>query len=195
MGATVDRHRRALTTTAGLATPALAFSAVFFVVPLVTILRRGLIVDGALDLPLDVVFSRSTGSIVWFTLWQAAVSTIVTLIAGLPLAWALSRFTFRGRRMLEALVLVPFVLPTLVVATAFVELLPPSVDHTVWAILAAHVFFNLAVVVRVVGAFWGTLDERLWEASATLGAGPIRRFRTITLPLLTPSLEIGRAHV
>ena len=41
-----------------------------------------------------------------------------------------------------------------------------------WAILIAHVFFNVAVVVRVVGAFWSALDERLWDAAATLGAGP-----------------------
>lgn len=194
MGAGVDRHRRALTTGA-LAAPALLFTAVFVAWPLVTILRRGLVVDGVLELPLDVVVSRTTGSILWFTFWQATVSTVATLLAGLPLAWALSRFSFRGRALLEALVLVPFVLPTLVVATAFAELLPPTLDHTVWAILLAHVFFNLAVVVRVVGSFWATLDARLWDASATLGAGPVRRFRTLTMPLLAPSLTAAGAIV
>jgi len=195
MGATVDRHRRALRSTAALSAPALAFSAIFFALPLLAILRRGLVIDGALDVPLDVIFRRSTGSIIWFTFWQAAVSTLLTLVAGLPLAWALSRFNFRGRTALEVLVLVPFVLPTLVVATAFIEVLPPSLDHTVWAILAAHVFFNLAVVVRVVGSLWSTLDGRLWEVSSTLGAGPVRRFRTITLPLLAPSLAAAGAIV
>jgi len=191
----MDRHRRALKSTVALALPALAFSTVFFVLPLITILRRGLVVDGSLDVPADVILSRSTASIAWFTLWQAAVSTVLTLVAGLPLAWALSRFSFRGRRLLEALVLVPFVLPTLVVATAFVAVLPPSLEHTVWAILIAHVFFNLAVVVRVVGPFWATLDGRLWDVGAALGAGPARRFWTITLPLLAPSLAAAGAIV
>ena len=114
----------------------------------------------------------STREVAWFTLWQATVSTVLTLIAGLPLAWALARFRFRGRSVVEALVLVPFVLPTVVVATAFLALLPDGVERTVWAILLAHVFFNVAVVVRVVGAFWAGLDERLWDAAATLGASP-----------------------
>ena len=69
--------------------------------------------------------------------------------------------------------LVPFVLPTVVVATAFLALLPDGIERTVWAILLAHVFFNVAVVVRVVGAFWAGLDERLWDAAATLGASPV----------------------
>ena len=150
----------------------LAFLALFFAWPLVAILRRSLVVDGSLDLPFDVLTASSTREIAWFTFWQATVSTVLTLLAGLPLAWALARFSFRGRSLVEALVLVPFVLPTIVVATAFLALLPDGVERSVWAILIAHVFFNVAVVVRVVGAFWSGLDERLWDAAATLGAGP-----------------------
>ena len=114
---------------------------------------------------------------------------------GLPLAWALSRFAFRGRSVVEALILVPFVLPTVVVATAFVALLPDGVERSVWAILAAHVFFNVAVVVRVVGAYWAGLDGRLWDAAATLGASPVRRLRTVTLPLLAPAIASAASIV
>ena len=71
---------------------------------------------------------------------------MLTLAAGLPLAWAIGRFRFRGRSLARALVLVPFVLPTVVVATAFLTLLPAGYERGLWAILAAHVFFNLAVV-------------------------------------------------
>jgi len=125
----MDRHRRALTpaeraTRAATVAIPVAFLALFFAWPLVAILRRSLVVDGALDVPLDVLTASSTREIAWFTLWQATVSTVLTLLAGLPLAWALSRFSFRGRSLVEALVLVPFVLPTVVVATAFVALLP-----------------------------------------------------------------------
>ncbi|HET6683507.1 MAG TPA: iron ABC transporter permease [Gaiella sp.] len=165
-----------------------AFLALFFAWPLLAILRRSLVVDGALDVPLDVLTASTTREIAWFTLWQATVSTVLTLLAGLPLAWALSRFSFRGRSLVEALVLVPFVLPTVVVATAFVALLPDGMEHSVWAILLAHVFFNVAVVVRIVGAYWGALDARLWDAAATLGAGPAQRQLRLTLPLLAPAL-------
>ncbi|HET8741138.1 MAG TPA: ABC transporter permease subunit [Gaiella sp.] len=173
----------------------LAFLAVFFAWPLVAIFRRSLVVDGALDVPVDVLTASSTWDVAWFTLWQATVSTILTLVAGLPFAWALARFSFPGRSMVEALVLVPFVLPTIVVATAFIALLPDGVERSVWAILLAHVFFNVAVVVRVVGAFWAGLDERLWDAAATLGAGPLERWRRLTLPLLAPALASAASIV
>jgi thiamine transport system permease protein len=189
----VDRRRRALSPgqrAARAATVAIpvAFLAVFFAWPLVAILERSLVADGTLDVPWDVLTAESTREIAWFTLWQATISTLLTLLAGLPLAWALSRFSFPGRSLVEALVLVPFVLPTVVVATAFVALLPDRMEHSVWAILLAHVFFNVAVVVRIVGSYWAALDRRLWEAAVTLGAGPGQRQLRLTLPLLAPAL-------
>ena len=192
----MDRHRRALSPAraATVAVP-LAFLALFFAWPLAAILRRSLVVDGSLDLPFDVLTAPSTREIAWFTFWQATVSTLLTLLAGLPLAWALARFSFRGRSLVEALVLVPFVLPTIVVATAFLALLPDGVERSVWAILLAHVFFNVAVVVRVVGAFWAGLEERLWDAAATLGAGPAQRHRRLTVPLLAPALAAAASIV
>src|SRR5574337_1450490 len=63
------------------------------------------------------------------------------------------------------------------------------------AILIAHTFFNVAVVVRVVGTFWASLDPRIAEAAATLGASPWRRAREITLPLLAPALAAAAAIV
>jgi thiamine transport system permease protein len=187
----VDGHRRSLSSRAARAATVVVpvgFLAVFFAWPLGAILERSLVVDGALDVPLDVLTASTTREIAWFTLWQAAVSTLLTLAAGLPLAWALSRFSFPGRSLVEALVLVPFVLPTVVVATAFVALLPDGLESSVWAILLAHVFFNVAVVVRIVGSFWAGLDARLWDAAAALGAGPAERQLRLTLPLLAPAL-------
>jgi thiamine transport system permease protein len=178
-----------------LALVPLGFLAVFFAWPLAAILERSLVSDGRLDLPFDVLVRRSTLEVAWFTLWQATASTALAIVAGLPLAWALARFDFRGRRLVAALVLVPFVLPTVVVATAFVALLPDAVERSVWAILLAHVFFNVAVVVRLVGSFWERLDERTWDAAATLGAGPARRFRSLTLPALAPALAAAASIV
>ena len=111
----------------------------------------------------------------WFTLWQAVVSTVLTLAVGLPIAYVLHRYRLPGRRVLLAVVTVPFVLPTVVVGTAFRAVLPPPWIGTVAAILLAHVFFNFAVVVRVVGGLWAHLDPRYDQAARTLGRDPLAR--------------------
>ena len=183
----MDRHRAALS--AAVALPA-GFFALFFVYPLGAILERGL---GGSELPFDVLASRRTLEVLWFTLWQAALSTAFTLALGLPLAWALARFRFPGRSLAQALVVVPFVLPTVVVASAFLALLPEGLERGLPALLAAHVFFNIAVVVRIVGGFWAGLDPRLWEAAASLGAGSLARLREVTLPVLGPALAAAGA--
>jgi thiamine transport system permease protein len=192
----VDGNRPALTAhavrLAATAVPA-GFLALFFLYPLGSILERGLTQGGGLSFPGDVVFSHATGRILWFTIWQAAVSTLLTLLAGLPLAWATARVRFRGQALVRALVVVPFVLPTIVVATAFLALLPSGLDRGVVPILLAHVFFNVALVVRIVGGYWSRLDPRLWDAAATLGASPARRFRELTLPALRPALAAAGA--
>ena len=185
----MDTGRPALRRSAQLATIAVpaAFLALFFAFPLVAILERGLTSTGGLSLP------AGTAGLVWFTIWQAAASTALTLVAGLPLAWAIGRFRFRGRSLARALVLVPFVLPTVVVATAFLAVLPDGYERGLWAILAAHVFFNVAVVTRIVGGAWAAIDPRSAEAAAVLGAGPLRRAREITLPQLAPALSAASA--
>ncbi len=165
-----------------------AFLAVFFVYPLAAIVRRGLDASGS-----DSFATGETLRIAWFTTWQAALSTALTLAVGLPLAWVVGRFAFRGRSLVLALVLVPFVLPTLVVATAFVSLLPDRLDQSIWAILLAHAFFNVAVVVRVVGGYWAGLSRTTEAAAAMLGAGPWRRLREVTLPQLAPALAAASA--
>ena len=166
---------------AAVAAPA-AFLAVFFAYPLGAIVARGLGESGS------VALGEETLRILWFTTWQAALSTVLTLAAGLPLAWVVGRFSVRGRSLVLAGVLVPFVLPTLVVAAAFSSLLPDRLDQSVWAILLAHAFFNVAVVVRVVGGYWAELGSAIPDAAAVLGAGPLRRLREVTLPLLAPAL-------
>ena len=181
----MDTDRPALTRAwhlAALLVPA-AFLTLFFAFPLAAILERGLTAGGGFSLP------AGTAELLWFTIWQAAASTVLTLVAGLPLAWAIGRFRFRGRALVRGLVLVPFVLPTVVVATAFLALLPEGYERGIWAILAAHVFFNVAVVTRIVGGAWAAIDPQATEAAAVLGAGPWRRAREVTLPQLAPALS------
>jgi thiamine transport system permease protein len=172
----------------------LGFLALFFVFPLASIVDRGLRSAGDESI-VDVLADPLTRDVLWFTVWQAVVSTALTIALALPAAYVLGRFDFRGRSAVRALVTVPFVLPTVVVALAFIAILPTRLERGWFPILAAHAFFNVAVVVRVVGTFWARLDPRTGEAAATLGAGPGRRFREVTLPLLLPALTAAAAIV
>jgi thiamine transport system permease protein len=192
----VDERRPALTGRAWWALAsgvALAFLAVFFLYPLEAIIERGLRGEG--DSPLAVLADPLTREVVWFTVWQALASTVLTIAIALPASYVLGRYRFRGRSVVNAVVLVPFVLPTVVVALAFVALLPEPLERGWAPILVAHAFFNVAVVVRIVGTFWANLDPRVSEAGATLGAAPWRRAREITLPLLAPALAAAAAIV
>ncbi len=171
------------------------FLGYFFIYPLVTVLATGLVGGDQSTNPIvDVLGSPSLRGVAWFTLWQAVASTALTLMLGIPGAYVLARYEFWGRRFIRAAVTVPFVLPTVVVGTAFLVLLGPDgplgidLRRTVWAILIAHVFYNYAVVVRVVGAFWEQVDPRLTEAARVLGATRWRAFVHVTLPLIRPSV-------
>jgi thiamine transport system permease protein len=190
----VDEHRAALSAHAWRALTygvPLAFIAAFFVYPLVSILERGLGAGGDLAVLTDPLARE----VLWFSAWQAVASTVLTILVALPASYVLGRYTFPGRGVVFALVTVPFVLPTVVVALAFLAVLPQRAERGWEAILIAHVFFNVAVVVRIVGTFWSGLDPRVSEAAATLGAGPWRSLREVTLPLLAPALAAAGSLV
>ena len=156
----------------------------FFAFPLVTLLARvvrpGSFAD-ALDTP-------GLGRVVWFTLWQAALSTLLTLVVGFAPAYVLARYRFAGRRAVLAAVTVPFMLPTVVVGAAFLALLPHSWHDSARAVIVAHVFFNVAVVVRLLGSMWAVVPEQITAAARTLGASPWQLLRHVVLPLLRPGL-------
>lgn len=174
----------------------LLFGAVFVVWPLAAVVDRSL--RGVeWSRVVDIATRPATRSVLWFTLAQALVSVVATLVVGLPVAQVLARYSFVGRRLVRALVVVPFVMPTVVVASAFTAVfdrLGLSSRSTV-AIVAAHVFFNIAVVVRVVGGFWAAADRRPEEAAAALGAGRLTTFRLVTLPRLGPVLAASSVLV
>jgi len=174
-----------------------AMFVLFFFYPVGSLIGRGLMPAGRIDLTgvADVLGKPRVHRIALFTVWQAAASAVLAVVLGLPGAYLLYRCRFRGRAAVRALVTVPFVLPSIVVALAFRTLFAADGplgswgwDGSVAAILAAHVFLNYAVVVRTVGASWAHLDNRPAEAARSLGAGPVRVLLTITLRSLLPAV-------
>jgi len=194
---------------AALWTAPVVFLSIFYFYPLGSILitsfSRG---EGSLVSPFyEMLSSPSIQNIFCFTVWQATLSTILTLIVGLPGAYLIARYNFRGKSLLLALTSIPFVLPTLVVASAFSALLGPrgwinlalmglfDLSHppiqfvnTFWAILVAHVFYNTTIILRSVGDFWSHLDPRQGQAGQVLGANRLQTLFHITLPLLMPAI-------
>ena len=187
----------------------LAFLAVFFFYPLLSILAVSLAPEGYLDLAAlqKLVSSSYYLRTLAFTTWQAALSTILTVALALPGAYVFARYRFRGKWLLQALTTIPFVLPTVVVANAFTAFLGPqsrlnlglmgllgldspplNLQHSLWLILAAHVFYNYAVVLRIVSGFWATLSPRVEEAARVLGARSRDVWWHVTLPLLAPAV-------
>ncbi|MEU6987772.1 iron ABC transporter permease [Streptomyces sp. NPDC046324] len=184
-----------------------AFFALFFAWPVASIVERGLRADGTWRFDrFGATLSRpEILDVLWFTLWQALASTALTLLIALPGAYVFARFDFPGKGLLRAVVTVPFVMPTVMVGTAFLalvgrgglldELWGLRLDTTVWAILLAHVFFNYAVVVRTVGGLWAQLDPRQEEAARVLGASRFTAWRTVTLPALAPAVAAAALMV
>ena len=181
----------------------------FYFYPLAKVVERTVGISGALqqisqsDINLGL---RALG----FSFYQAALSTVLTLILGLPSAYLFGRFKFRGRQGLRLLTTLPFILPTVVVAAGFNALVGPKgwinllfmrwfdlpqppiqIFGTFSAILLAHVFYNTSVIVRVVGTAWERLNVDLENAGRMLSASPWRIFRRITFPLLLPSIISG----
>lgn len=139
--------------------------------------------------------------VLFFTFYQAALSTFLTLLLGLPAAYLFARYDFHGKSVLRALTIIPFMLPTVVVAAGFSALLGPrGLVHallpsltfkflgTLSAILIAHVFYNTAIVTRIVSNAISSLDPRLEAAARSLGADSLRVWRYVTLPLLRPAV-------
>jgi len=192
-----------------LVLPAAIFLALFYFYPMAAILQASFAraAGGAGAAVTAVLGSPAYLRIIGFTFYQATLSTAITLVIGLPGAYLLARYHFRGQGLLRALTAVPFVLPTLVVAAAFSALLGPrgwlnlalmaafgltapplSFVNSLGAILVAHVFYNTTIVLRLVGDFWSHLDPRLPAAARVLGASPLRTAWHITLPLLAPAI-------
>jgi thiamine transport system permease protein len=167
------------------------FLLVFLGYPLGVILLRSFEGGGAL---VEVLSNPYYQGRLAFTTYQALLSTLLTLALGLPGALLFARYDFAGKRLLRSAFTIPFVMPTVVAAIGFLALLGPrglldiNLRGTLAIVLAAHVFYNYAIVVRIVGAYLEAVGPRLREAAAVLGASPWRTLWRVTLPLAAPAI-------
>src|SRR5437899_5026780 len=137
----------------------------------------------------------------------SALAALLNAPLGILLAWTLTRYEFPGRRILDALVDLPFALPTAVAGIALTALYAPTgplgalaarigirTAYSPLGIFIAPVFIGLPFVVRSLQPVLQELDREVEEAATTLGVGSIQRAALVILPTLAPS-QIGRAHV
>lgn len=194
-GGTFGRGRRTL-----LALSAVAVAVI--VVPLVALLVR---VDWT-GLP-----SRLTSPLVWpavrLSLITASVTTLGAAILGTPLAWVLARSRSRWAGWVRALVTVPLVLPPVVGGVALLmaygrnglvgmpvaQLIGVTIPFTPVAVLLAQTFVSLPFYVVAVEGSMRSVDERLDQIAATLGASPLRVFWQVAVPLALPGVAAGGA--
>jgi len=134
------------------------------------------------------------------------LAAAINVVFGLLLAWALVRYTFPGKKLVDALIDLPFALPTAVAGIALTalyakngwlgQLLEPlgiQVAFTPLGVLVALVFIGLPFVVRTVQPILEDLDAEFEEAAASLGASRLQTFRRVVFPTLLPALLTGFA--
>lgn len=143
------------------------------------------------------VTNRATLAALQLTLFVSFIVVIVNALTGTLIAWILVRDEFPGKRVVNALIDLPFALPTVVAGLTLLTLYGPkspfglNLAYTQWAIVLALLFVTLPFVVRAVQPVLLELDRDMEEAAASLGASPIVTLRHIILPALLPAILTG----
>lgn len=139
------------------------------------------------------------------SLWTATVSTAISMIIGVPLAWVLARSSFPGQRLLRALVTLPLVLPPVVGGVALLLAFSRTgivgryldswfgltIPFSPLAVVMAETFVAMPFLIITVEGAFRSADQGFEEAAATLGAKRMTVFRRITVPMIAPSLGAG----
>jgi sulfate transport system permease protein len=202
-GSDFTARRRALSSAApgGSGTLALGVAtlwlSVIVLIPLAAVVARS--TDGGLQAFVDAVTAPQAVAALKLTLVLSILVAAVNALAGTLVAWVLVRDRFRGKAFVNALIDLPFALPTIVAGITLLALYGPSspsginVVGTRWAIAMALLFVTLPFVVRSVQPVLMELDREMEEAAVSLGAGSLTVFRRIVLPNLVPAILSGAA--
>jgi sulfate/thiosulfate transport system permease protein len=192
--ATLARPRRRYTTAGagalGLGVATLWLSLIVLL-PLAAVVDRSL--EGGLSAFWSSVSSRQAVAALRFTLLISLAVTFINVVMGTLTAWVLVRDEFAGKRLVNALIDLPFALPTIVAGLTLLALYGDAVAYTRWAVLLALVFVTLPFVVRAVQPVLLELDREMEEAAYSLGASQRTTFVRIILPNLVPAMVSGAA--
>jgi sulfate transport system permease protein len=170
---------------------------VIVLLPLAALTAKSL--DGGLGAFWDAVSSRQAVAALRFTLVVSVIVAAVNAVAGLAIAWTLVRDEFPGRRLVNAVIDLPFAMPTIVAGITLLALWGPkspvgvNLAFTQLAVALALLFVTLPFGVRAVQPVLIELDTEMEQAAASLGAGPLTTFRRIVLPNLVPAILSGAA--
>ena len=168
---------------------------VIVLIPLAAVVARS--TDAGLGAFWDAVTAPQAVAALKLTLIMSIVVAAINAGFGTLVAWVLVRDRFRGRAIVNAVIDLPFALPTIVAGITLLALYGPSspsginVVGTRWAILMALLFVTLPFVVRSVQPVLMELDREMEEAAVSLGASRTTVFRRIILPNLTPAIIAG----
>ncbi|MEA2436149.1 MAG: sulfate/thiosulfate transport system permease protein [Thermoleophilaceae bacterium] len=175
----------------------MTYLSVIVLLPLAAVAAKSL--DGGLGKFFDVVTTPQAMAAFKLTLITSAVVVVINALTGTLIAWVLVRDDFRGKGAVNALIDLPFALPTIVAGLTLLALYGPkhpigvNIAYTKVAVGLALLFVTLPFVVRAVQPVLMTLDREMEEAAASLGATSAQSFRRVILPNLTPALLSGVA--
>jgi sulfate transport system permease protein len=170
---------------------------IIVLLPLTAVVVRSL--DGGVGAFWDVVTSRQAIAALRFTVLVSLLTAAINVVAGTLIGWVLVRDDFRGKRVINALIDLPFALPTIVAGLTLLTLYGPKsptgidIAYTQGAVLLALLFVTLPFVIRSVQPVLIELDREMEEAALSLGARNLTIFRRIVLPNLVPAILSGAA--
>src|SRR4051812_2813440 len=176
---------------------AMTYLSIIVLLPLAAVAVKSL--EGGVSEFFDVVTSPQALAALKVTFIISAIVVVINAVTGTLIAWVLVRDDFRGKGAVNALIDLPFALPTIVAGLTLLALYGPKhpigidVAYTRAAVGLALLFVTLPFVVRAVQPVLMTLDREMEDAAASLGATPLQTFRRIILPTITPALLSGVA--
>jgi len=188
-----------------------------FILPVFMVLRQAFVNDANV-FSLAVFATLLKSSYIWritgFTTLQALLSTLLAIAIGLPGAYLLSQFKFKGKFIIRAVSAVPFVLPSIIVVLGFVIFYgnngflnnflmqifntsepPLKILYSFKAIILAHAFYNFPICISLITGYWEQVSDNSELASYTMGAKKFKTFFSITLPKIYPAVLSSAALI